>query len=137
MTDVPTLKNLVARDLISFRPETPIVDAVATLINEEISGAPVIDETGALVGVITAKDCFRAALEASYYQGWSGIVADFMTRDVQTLDAGLDLVSAAQRFLESPFRRFPVIEDGRLVGIVMRLDVLKALNTHLGGATEA
>ena len=137
MTEPPTIKSLLARDLITFRPETAIVDTVSTMIENNISGAPVIDQTGALVGVITAKDCFRAALDASYYQGWSGIVADFMTRDVQSLDAGLDLVSAAQRFLDSPFRRFPVTEDGRLIGIIMRLDLLRALNAHLGGAVKS
>ncbi|MDJ0826688.1 MAG: CBS domain-containing protein [Rhodobacter sp.] len=130
MPQTPTLKDYVSRDLISLAPESQIVDAVALFIGHEISGAPVIDASGNLVGILTVKDCFRAALHASYYQGWSGIVADFMTRDVQTLDANLDLVSAAQRFLETDFRRFPVMQDGRLLGIVMRLDLLRALNAQ-------
>ncbi len=130
MAGTPTLRDYISRNLISFAPDTAIVDAVARLIQHGISGAPVLDAGGNLVGIITAKDCFRAALHASYYQGWSGIVADYMTRDVQTLDADLDLVSAAQRFLESDFRRFPVVEDGRIVGIIMRLDLLRALNAQ-------
>ena len=133
MADIPTLKSLIGRELISFRPETAIADVVATLIQEDISGAPVVDETGALVGVITAKDCFRATLDASYYQGWSGLTSEFMAREVQTLTADLDIVSAAQRFLECPFRRFPVTEEGRLIGIVSRSDILRALNAHLAG----
>ena len=131
MSDAPTLKTLIRRELVTFRPETAIVDVVATLIEEDISGAPVVDESGALVGVITGKDCFRATLDASYYQGWSGLVSDFMTRDVETLAADLDIVGAAKRFLERPFRRFPVTEEGQLIGIVSRSDILRALNAHL------
>ena len=130
MPQMPILKDYVSRNLISLAPETQIVDAVAMFIDHEISGAPVIDASGNLVGILTVKDCFRAALHASYYQGWSGIVADFMTTNVQSLDSNLDLVSAAQRFLETDFRRFPVMEDGRLLGIVMRLDLLRALNAQ-------
>jgi len=130
MAEFKTISDYLTRDLVTFGPEMPIVDAVAQLLAHDISGAPVVDATGNLVGVITAKDCFRAALHASYYQGWGGIVADYMTGDVQTLDAGLDLVSAAQRFLDTDFRRFPVVQDGRLIGLITRLDLLRALNAQ-------
>lgn len=133
MTETKTIKDYIARELVTFAPEMQIVDAVAQMLEQEISGAPVVDATGNLVGIITAKDCFRAALHASYYQGWSGIVSDFMTHDVETLDASLDLVSAAQRFLDTKFRRFPVIRDGRLIGLIMRLDLLRALNSQWSG----
>ena len=130
MPEMPTLKDYISGDPVTFSPETQIVDAVAMMLDHDVSGAPVVDATGNLVGILTAKDCFRAALHASYYQGWSGIVADFMATDVQTLDAGLDLVSAAQRFLDSDFRRFPVLQDGRLIGVILRMDLLRALNAQ-------
>lgn len=131
MADVPVLKDLISRDLVRFSPDMTVGEAVAQMIEYGISGAPVVDSSGTLVGVFTAKDCFRAALNASYYQGWSGIVSDFMTRDVETLDADTDIVSGAERFLDRKFRRFPVLEDGRLVGIVTRFDLLRALANHL------
>jgi CBS domain-containing protein len=130
---MPTLKDYITRDPVTFSPETRINDAVAILLDHNVSGAPVVDATGNLVGILTAKDCFRAALQASYAQGWSGIVADFMATDVQVLDANLDLVSAAQRFLDSDFRRFPVVQDGRLIGVIMRIDLLRALNAQWKG----
>ncbi len=133
MPTMPTLKDYISRDPVTFAPETQIVDAVAMMLDQNVSGAPVVDATGNLVGILTAKDCFRAALNASYYQGWSGIVADFMATEVQTLDAGLDLVSAAQRFLDSDFRRFPVLQDGRLIGVILRMDLLRALNAQWSG----
>lgn len=133
MAREPILADYIARELVTVSPAMPIVDAVALFLDQGISGAPVMDDTGKLVGIITAKDCFNAALQASYYQGWSGLVSDFMTTEVETLDASTDLVTAAQRFLESPFRRFPVMRDGRLMGMIMRIDVLRALNSQWAG----
>ncbi len=128
MNQPATVAAVMSRDLVTFSPTLEINHAVARLLARNISGAPVVDETGRLVGIITAKDCFKAALNASYYQGWGGVVADYMTSTVQTMDIGLDIVSAAKRFLDSPFRRFPILEDELLVGIVTRLDLLRAFS---------
>lgn len=130
MTRTPTIADYMARDPITFTEATPITDAVALLLKRRISGAPVLDAGGTLTGVITAKDCFKAALHACYYQGWSGVVGDFMTRGAVTLDAETDVVTAAQEFLKQNFRRFPVLRDGRLVGIITRLDLLRALHAQ-------
>jgi CBS domain-containing protein len=126
MTARITIATVMSRQPVTFSPTLEINHAVARLLACHISGAPVVDAAGQLVGIITAKDCFKAALNASYYQGWGGVVADYMSPSVQTMDIGLDIVSAAERFLASPFRRFPVLEDGVLVGIVTRLDLLRA-----------
>ena len=119
--------SAIARDLISFAPDTPVGQAVAIMVENDISGAPVLDRLGALVGVITAKDCFQAALDGSYYGNWEGAVSDYMTANVRTLEADTDLVTAASLFLEVEFRRFPVLRERRVIGMVTRLDVLRAL----------
>ncbi len=128
MNERATIAAYMAKDLVCFAPQLEINHAVARLLAHNISGAPVTDAAGTLVGIITAKDCFKAALHASYYQGWGGVVADYMTSPVQTMDSGLDIVSAAERFLASHFRRFPVMAEGRLVGIITRLDLLRAFS---------
>ncbi len=127
MTDRPKVSDCMARDLITLAPDMEINRALHILLDRRISGAPVVDATGALVGVLSKKDCLRAALNASYYQNWGDSVADYMSREVQTLEAGMNIVDAAEAFLKSPFRRFPVLSDGRLVGQVSRADVLNAL----------
>lgn len=114
-------------DPVTLPPEMEVNRAVAVLLRRRISGAPVVDETGALVGILTARDCFRAVLHASYHQELSGRVADHMSGPVETLDVGTGLIAAAERFLAAPYRRFPVTREGRLVGIVSRLDLLAAL----------
>lgn len=127
MNDRPRLRDCMATDLVTLTEDVEINRAAVILLENHISGAPVVDGRGALVGVLSRKDCLRAALHASYFRDWSGTVADFMTRDPETLDADLDIVAAAETFLAKEFRRFPVIKEGALVGLISRADILRAL----------
>lgn len=122
-----SVADIMATDLVTFTPDTIIHKAIQTLLARHLSGAPVIDETGELVGMLSKKDCLKVVLSSSYYQDWGGTVRDYMSPDVITIDADTDLVSAAEFFLESSFRRFPVIRNGGLVGQISRHDVLKSL----------
>lgn len=122
-----TVADIMATGLITFTPEMNIHEAIRTLLDKRISGAPVVDADGGLVGVLSKKDCLRIVFSSRYHDDLGGPVSDFMSAPVETLDADLDIVSAAQAFISSNFRRFPVIRDGRLVGQVSRYDILKAL----------
>ncbi len=127
MKDIPLVRECMATDLKLLSPDTAIIQAMMKLLEEKISGAPVIDEQGQLVGVLSKKDCLKAALNASYYQEWGGAVRDCMSTEVETLDADLDVVQAAEAFLASQYRRFPVLEGETLIGQVSRADILEAL----------
>lgn len=126
MTARPTVADYMVTDVVSFPPDLEINHAVARLLQHRISGAPILDHGGQLIGLLTKKDCFKAALNASYYQQWGGTVADYMSRSLDTMDADLDIVSAAEKFLASPYRRFPVMRDGEFAGIISRSDLLRA-----------
>jgi predicted transcriptional regulator len=132
MTDRPNIADYMARDLVTLTPGMEINRALHLLLNHKISGAPVLDDDARLVGVLSKKDCLRAALNASYYQNWGDSVASYMSTDVHTLDADLDIVAAAESFLRSNYRRFPVMQEGRLVGQISRADVLRALADQWG-----
>ncbi len=121
------VRNYMARDLISFYPETEVLDAIHDLVTHRIAGAPVVDHRGELIGMLSELDCIKVALDASYYGQRGGPVADYMTTEVQTVDADMNIVDLAERFATSRFRRFPVMKDGRLVGQISRRDVLRAL----------
>lgn len=108
-------------------PDTPIRRAAARLSETGSTAAPVLGPEGQLAGILTQKDCFRAALHASYYQEWRGTVADHMTSRVHTLPVMTDLTTAATAFLEHPHRVFPVLDGESLVGLLRREDVLAAL----------
>ncbi|NKB28224.1 MAG: CBS domain-containing protein [Rhodobacteraceae bacterium] len=132
MTRIATVADYMTRDLIRLSPDMEINRAMKLLLDNRISGAPVVDAAGQLVGVLSKKDCLKAAIDASYYRDWGAMVATHMTKDVQTLDAGTDILAAANSFLSSPFRRFPVLLDGQLVGQISRADALKAMLDNWG-----
>lgn len=117
---------LMQRDVPALSPETPIRAAVSRLVETGQPVLPVTSPSGALLGVLSQKDCFHSALNASYYQQWKGQVADHMTTEVRSLDAGTDLVTAAEAFIADPYRAYPVTEGDRLVGMLDRTDVLRA-----------
>jgi len=127
VTERPTVGTYMARRLTTLSPDTEINRAVAVLLERDISGAPVVDANGSLVGMLSMRDCLQAALKDAYHQEWGGTVAQYMATEIETLDADLDIVRAAERFVASRYRRFPVMANGRLVGQISRSDVLKAL----------
>ena len=123
----PRVKDFMARQLITLEPQMAIQRAISLLLEKRLSGAPVLNPDQQLIGMLSKKDCLKAVLNASYFQELGGTVADYMSDKVETLPAELDLVEAARHFLNSHYRRFPVLENGRLVGQISRADVLRAL----------
>jgi len=124
------IKDYMATNLSTFTPETPISEAIQFLNTHKISGAPVIDGQGCLVGMLSEKDCLKVALQSSYYEDWvGGAVSEYMTSDVETVEDSASVVDLAEKFLDSSYKRFPVLnEDGALVGQISRSDVLRALD---------
>ena len=121
------VRDYMAGRLVKFKPDMDVLDAIQELVQNRIAGAPVVNDQGELIGMLSETDCLKVALNAGYYGDWGGPVADFMTHDVETIDADMNIVDLAQRFLDSGFRRFPVLRDNRLVGQISRRDVLRAL----------
>jgi len=124
------IKDYMATNLSTFTPETPISEAIQFLNTHKISGAPVIDGQGCLVGMLSEKDCLKVALQSSYYEDWvGGAVSEYMTSEVETVEDSASVVDLAEKFLDSSYKRFPVLnEDGALVGQISRSDVLRALD---------
>lgn len=117
---------IMRKDPLCLSPGMPIREAAALLVDGNVPAAPVVDDTGGMVGILTQKDCFRSALNASYYQQWLGTVADHMTTTISTMNVDTDLVSAAQEFLDKPYRSYPVVKNSALVGMLDRQDLLGA-----------
>ena len=121
------VKVYMSANLVTLSPSTPILEAARQLVEQRISGAPVVDQQGNLVGLLSEKDCMRIALHAGYHSEAAGTVAEYMHKDVKTVDAEQNIVDVAMMFIEDDYRRYPVMKDGRLVGQISRRDVLKAL----------
>ncbi len=127
MTARPRVADYMAHNLVTLRSDMEITRAMSILLSARFSGAPVVDASKGLVGVLSKKDCLRACLNAAYHGRPGGTVADYMSVHVATIDADSDIVTACERFLDTPYRRFPVMREGQLVGQISRADVLRAL----------
>jgi len=122
-----TAGDIMATSLITLGPDMSIFHAIRVLVGRSISGAPVVDEDGAMIGVLSELDCLRVLSSDEFYAGHqeeAGTVKHFMTGAGQTIPADLGIYAIAHHFLTLPVRRLPVIENGRLVGQVSRRDVL-------------
>jgi len=114
--------------MITFKPEQPIQDVIKIIVDKKISGAPVLNDQGGLVGLISEKDCLRIIVDQAYNNlpAETRKVSDYMTAKVQSLSPKTNVVEAAKEFLNSPFRRFTIVENGKLIGQVSRRDILTA-----------
>ncbi len=127
-----TARELMATNLLVFRPEQPILEAIEGLITRRVSGGPVVDENDQLVGVLSERDCLRMLASDEFYleqQEEGARVRQFMTSGGRTIPPDLGIYAISHYFLTSPIRRLPVIESGKLIGQVSRRDVLFGMET--------
>ena len=123
-----SVKNYMAYNIVTFTPETNVLAAIRTLIEHKISGAPVVNETGWIVGIISEYDCLKPNLEASYHNDMGNLVKDIMSLTIRTIDANASLTQAAELFIKYGVRRLPVVENRKLIGQISRRDILRAIN---------
>lgn len=126
-----TVSDIMTTHLVLFTPEQSIHDVMQAFIKYRISGGPVVDEKGKLIGVISEADCMKEISDSRYFNMpiLDKSVGHFMTENVDTIESTLSVFDAAAKFSKSSRRRYPVLEKGRLVGQVSRKDiVIAALN---------
>ena len=129
LSEKPILvSDYMTTKLITFSPGQSVLRVMDTLIKHRISGGPVVNENGELLGIISEGDCMKQISESRYFNLPIGDikVETYMIRDVETIDGNLNIFDAANKFLKSKRRRFPIIENGKLVGQISQKDVLKA-----------
>ena len=134
MEKLPSVRDYMDRHPATLLPETDILDAVGLLLEKRVTGAPVVDKSGKLLGILTEKDCLR--LVAVGVEGGlpRGSVSSFMSPNPETIPPDMDVYFAAGLFLKRNFRRFLVVEDGRLVGAITRFDILRVIRANLAMA---
>jgi len=122
------VKDYMTRDLITFKPSQSVEEVVETLIKHKISGGPVVNENNELIGIISEGDCIKQISESRYYNTptQDSQVENHMVKNVETIDGNLNIFDAANKFLSAKRRRFPIIEDGKLIGQISQKDILKA-----------
>jgi len=123
-----TVRETMKTNLVVVRADTPLVEAAELLIEHRITGLPVVDVDHRLVGVITEMDLIRMVGEP--HRNWT-TVGELMTPNPVTLDAGDPLHEAFDCLMTHSFRRVLVVENGKLVGLVSRTDLLPEILEQL------
>ena len=130
---LPTVREYMDHYVDTLSPETDIMEAVNFLLEKRVTGALVVNSKGELAGILTEFDCLKLLTlgDADHHETPRGKVKDFMTSKVQTIPPTMDIYYAAGLFMSVPFRRFPVVENGRIVGAITRFDILRAVRSAL------
>ena len=126
----PNVSEYMTKKLITFTTDTPINDVINTLLANRITGAPVLDEKGNVLGLIDDKDCLKVIFASAYYNHPVGkeTVSDYMSNVMQSISIDSDLMDAANIFVTSPYKRLLIKDhDGKLAGMISRRDVLRAI----------
>ena len=118
----------MSTNLVTFRSDQSVQEVVEAIIKYKISGGPVVNEKNELIGIISEGDCLKQLSESRYYNMPldHDNVEKRMVRDVETIDGEMNVFDAANKFLSSKRRRFPIVENGKLVGQISQKDILKA-----------
>ncbi|WP_423817913.1 CBS domain-containing protein [Salinimicrobium sp. TIG7-5_MAKvit] len=122
------VKDYMTTDLVTFRKHQTVIEVMEQLMHHKISGACVVDEDYNLQGVISEGDCIKHISDSRYYNlpMDDNLVEKRMTCDAITIDAEMNVLEAAKKFIEHRFRRFPIVSNGKLVGQLSQSDVLRA-----------
>lgn len=128
---LPAVRECMDKRVPTVPPDMPILDAIASLLKNHVTGAPVVDEDGNMVGMLSEKDCLKLLTRGVEADVPDGTVASFMTTDITTISPDTDVYFAAGVFGKHDFRRLPVVEGGKLVGAITRFDLLRVIHANL------
>lgn len=140
-------RDVMTRAVVSIRPEASILEAAQLMVQHQVSGLPVVDEAGGLIGIVTEHDLLRGErigaewprpewleflirperLAREYAQSHSRKVADVMTANPVTITQDASIENAVRLMHEARIKRLPVTHRGKLVGIIARADIVRAL----------
>ena len=119
-------KDVMTTDVISAQRETPIYEAIRLMVENNITGLPVVNNDMTLAGIISEKDVLQLLYDCEDLRhGHAGRVESFMTPQVVTFDQEDNLIAVCNCLIKNHFRRVPVLADGKLVGIISRKDLIK------------
>jgi len=115
------------KNFLTLHPEMDVLRAAQLLLKSNITGAPVLDAHGRLVGILTERDFMQVALQGFYHGEPGGQVKKHMSLDPEYVSPDESILIVAEMFIKGRFQRYPVVDNGRLVGVIVRRDVMRAL----------
>ncbi len=122
-----TVREIMSRDCYRVTGKTSVATLAGGLALHRLPGVPVVDERDHLIGFISEQDVMGKVLESSYLNDEPPLVRELMRNEVLSVPPNKSITDLAQEMLGAKPKVYPVVEQGRLVGIVTRRDVLSAL----------
>ena len=117
-----TAKDIMSSDVVSVKEDAPIYEALQILLKSDITGVPVVKDDMILVGILSEKDALGLFFRPKSASGRT--VADFMTQPAIFFDEDEKLSDVCECLMNSYFRRVPVTNKGKVVGIISRPDII-------------
>ena len=118
------VKEIMKTEVITVKRETDTYEAIRILVENNITGLPVVNDDMSVAGIISEKDVLRLLYDM---EDKPGNVEDFMTKDVICFDQEESLIDITEHLIKHDFRRVPILEEGKLVGILSRKDVIACI----------
>ncbi|RXJ74911.1 hypothetical protein CS022_01595 [Veronia nyctiphanis] len=117
---------------VTFTPEMPLSEAMDKILKTHQSGAPVIDDRHQIVGFLSELDMIQQLLKVGYSCQDSKTVGDCMYKEVLSVSPYDNIMRLAEQMVPTKPKVYPVCDSGRLVGLITRRDILRAISTQIG-----
>ena len=118
-----TAKDIMTKDVVTVKTDTPIHEAMELVAKHDISGLPVVGDDMTLVGILSEKDMINLVRAPEEYEGKT--VNDFMTQPALFFEEGEGLLDVCDFLKKNVFRRVPITSRGKLVGVISIRDVIE------------
>ncbi|MGD8983865.1 MAG: CBS domain-containing protein [Desulfobacteraceae bacterium] len=119
-------KDIMSTTVTTVHEYANVMEVIKLLVEHNVTGLPVVDDSGRLLGMVTEKDILMLLLYDPNVKGKT--VTDLMTTEITHFDEDENLMTIFESLVQSNFRRVPILSEGRLVGIVSRRDIIKFLS---------
>lgn len=126
-----TARDIMTRKVISLTPDQDLFEVIGLLIKNKISGAPVVDRNGRYLGVFSEKSSISLLMDAMERGTPTNRIENFVDTEARTVSPDTGLLSIAQIFMSTHYRRLPVLENGKVIGLISRRDVLRAAHAFM------
>jgi predicted transcriptional regulator len=125
------VKDYMNHQAVTFTPDMSLTVALSRVLNSVHIGGPVLDENKKVIGFLSEQDLLDKLIKVSYHSQDTHIVSDCMYKEVLSVSPEMSIINLAEMMKVGKPKVYPVVEDDRLVGIISRTDVLKALGQSL------
>jgi CBS domain-containing protein len=122
------VKDYMSKEVITFHKSDSIFEVKRILLEKKISGAPIINKSGKLIGIISETDLMKQIVDSRYYNMPMSktTVSKYMTENVDSISPNETIFDAAEKFLRLKRKRFPVMVSNKILGIISRVDIIAA-----------